>query len=43
VFLNDAEALGAAVRYVEANPPAAGLAPQRWDFVEPLSSAAGGR
>ena len=36
VFLNDEAALGAAVRYVEANPPAAGLSPQRWDFVTPL-------
>jgi REP element-mobilizing transposase RayT len=42
VFLNDEAALGAAIQYVEANPPAAGLPPQRWDFVEPLSSAAGG-
>ena len=33
VFLNDEAALGAAVEYVEANPPAAGLPPQCWDFV----------
>ena len=36
VFLNDEEALGAAVAYVEANPPAAGLPSQRWDFVTPF-------
>ena len=43
VFLNDEAALGAAVAYVEANPPAAGLTPQRWDFVEPLPPRRGGR
>jgi len=36
VFLDDEETVYAAVEYVEANPPAAGLPPQRWDFVRPL-------
>jgi len=36
VFLDDDEALYAAARYVEANPQAAGLKPQCWDFVAPL-------
>ncbi len=36
VFINDEESLVAAAKYIEANPPAAGLAPQRWDFVTPL-------
>ncbi len=36
VFLNDEDALRAAARYVEANPEAAGLKPQCWDFVTPL-------
>ena len=40
VFLNDWEAVQAAVQYVEANPTAAGLPPQRWDFVEPLPDSA---
>jgi REP element-mobilizing transposase RayT len=36
VFLDDEAALWAAVEYVEANPPAAGLAPQAWGFVSPV-------
>jgi len=36
VFLDDDEALYAAAQYVEANPQAAGLKPQCWDFVVPL-------
>jgi len=36
VFINDEETLRAAVEYVEANPAAAGLKPQAWDFVTPL-------
>jgi hypothetical protein len=43
VFLDDEEALWAAAEYVDANPPAAGLAPQRWEFVTPLGSGTGGR
>jgi len=40
VFLNDWEAVGAAVEYVEANPLSAGMPAQRWAFVEPLPSSA---
>ena len=36
VFMDDEEAIHAAVEYVEANPPVAGLPPQQWDFVQPL-------
>jgi len=36
VFIDDEEALRAAAKYVDANPPAAGLEPQHWDFVTPL-------
>ena len=36
VFINDETALRAAAQYVEANPAAARLRPQRWDFVTPL-------
>lgn len=36
VFINDEEALYAAAKYVEANPEAAGLKAQRWEFVTPL-------
>ncbi|MFH1264098.1 MAG: transposase, partial [Planctomycetota bacterium] len=36
VFLNDEAALRAAAAYVEANPVAAGLKRQVWDFVTPL-------
>lgn len=36
VFLEDNETLVAAARYVEANPKAAGLEPQCWEFVTPL-------
>jgi len=39
-FLNDWLAVGAAIGYVEANPPAAALPPQRWDFVQPLPDSA---
>lgn len=42
VFLEGNEALAAAARYVEANPKAAGLEPQCWDFVTPLESLARG-
>jgi len=37
VFIDDEEALRAAAAYVEANPAAAGLKPQQWDFVSPLA------
>ncbi|NQU24136.1 MAG: transposase [Candidatus Nealsonbacteria bacterium] len=37
VFIDDEEALQAAVEYVVANPQAAGLKPQSWGFVKPLS------
>lgn len=36
VFIDDEEALEAAAAYIEANPMAAGLRPQRWEFVSPL-------
>ncbi len=36
VFIDDEEALQAAVEYVDANPQAAGLKPQSWEFVTPL-------
>lgn len=36
VFINDEPAYYACARYVEANPEAAGLSPQQWDFVTPL-------
>jgi REP element-mobilizing transposase RayT len=36
VFLDDENAVCAAIQYVEANPPAAGLPPQRWPFVKPI-------
>jgi len=36
VFLDDEEAVHAAVEYVLANPKAAGLTDQHWDFVKPL-------
>ncbi len=36
VFINDEEALRAAAEYIEANPAAARLKPQNWDFVTPL-------
>jgi len=36
VFLDDREALGAAIEYVQANPPAAGLPAQHWDFIRPV-------
>jgi hypothetical protein len=39
-FLNDWQAVGAAIQYVEANPPAAGLPRQQWDFVQPLPDSA---
>jgi hypothetical protein len=37
VFINDEEVLRAAAEYIEANPAAAGLPPQDWAFVVPLS------
>lgn len=36
VFLDDQNALYAAAEYIERNPVAAGMAPQRWDFITPL-------
>jgi REP element-mobilizing transposase RayT len=36
VFINDNEALSAAIKYIQSNPTCAGLAPQYWDFVSPL-------
>jgi REP element-mobilizing transposase RayT len=36
VFLDDELAMRAAARYIEANPEAANLEPQCWDFVKPL-------
>jgi hypothetical protein len=36
VFVNDELALRAAARYIEANPEAARLKPQKWGFVTPL-------
>ncbi len=35
VFINDNEALSAAIKYIHSNPTSAGLAPQHWDFVLP--------
>ena len=37
VFINDTESLQAAADYIRANPTSAGLAPQCWDFVRPIS------
>jgi len=37
VFINDIEALKAAVNYINANPTRAGISAQNWDFVKPLS------
>lgn len=36
VFIHDTEALTAAADYIRANPTAAGLPAQSWDFVSPL-------
>lgn len=36
VFIEDSEALLAAVKYIQANPPCAGLSAQSWDFVTQL-------
>lgn len=36
VFINDTESLAAAADYIRANPAAAGLADQSWDFVTPF-------
>ena len=36
VFINDTEALIAAVKYVQANPACAGLPSQHWNFISPL-------
>ncbi|MEE8451430.1 MAG: transposase [Thermoguttaceae bacterium] len=43
VFIDDEDVLYAAARYVEANPTAAGLKPQQWQFVTPLPPAVGTR
>ena len=37
VFINNEETLFAAVEYINANPASAGLPPQSWDFLIPLS------
>jgi len=37
VFIDDKDTLLAAIRYVQANPTSAGLAPQYWDFISPLT------
>ncbi len=37
VFVDNEETLEAAAAYVEANPVAAGMPRQRWDFVTPLA------
>lgn len=37
VFISDNETLLAAAEYIRSNPPSAGLPPQTWDFVTPLS------
>jgi len=37
VFITDTEALLAAVNYIQANLTCAGLSPQTWDFITPLS------
>ena len=36
VFINDNNALLAAIKYIRSNPTSAGLAPQYWDFVTTL-------
>jgi REP element-mobilizing transposase RayT len=36
VFIDDRDALSAAIRYVQANPVSASLSPQSWDFISPL-------
>ena len=36
VFINDEDVLRAAARYIEENPIAARLRPQRWKFITPL-------
>lgn len=36
VFINDKEALSAAIKYIQTNPTSAGLASQHWDFVSPI-------
>lgn len=38
VFIEDAEALVAAARYIQANPINAGIPAQPWDFITPLST-----
>jgi len=35
VFINNNEALSAAIKYIQSNPTCAGLAPQHWGFVTP--------
>jgi len=37
VFITDTEALLSAVKYIQANPISAGLPPQSWNFISPLS------
>jgi len=39
VFIEDAETIASAARYIEMNPIKAGREPQHWDFVTPLSPA----
>jgi len=37
VFITEHDALLAAIKYIQSNPVCAGLAPQYWDFISPLS------
>jgi REP element-mobilizing transposase RayT len=36
VFINDNEAVSAAIKYIRYNPTSAGLALQKWDFISPI-------
>lgn len=37
IFINDTNTLKAAAEYINSNPKKAGLSPQSWSFVKPLS------
>jgi REP element-mobilizing transposase RayT len=37
VFINNTEALKAAIKYINANPENAGMSTQNWDFVKPFT------
>jgi REP element-mobilizing transposase RayT len=37
VFISDTETIASAARYIEMNPIKAGMSPQNWNFVTPLS------